>query len=58
MSRHKKLEEIELLKRDGDAPLNSEPAGEDNVEKNEGYNDEFRDNMDQLFQDETESLNP
>jgi len=54
----KKLEEIELLKRDGDAPLNSEPAGEDNVEKNEGYNDEFRDNMDQLFQDETESLNP
>jgi membrane protein required for colicin V production len=54
----KKLEEIELLKSDEDEPPHSEPAGEDNVEKNEGYNDEFRDNMDQLFQDETESLNP
>lgn len=54
----KKLEEIELLKSDESEPPRSEPAGEDNVEKNEGYNDEFRDNMDQLFQDETESFNP
>lgn len=52
----KKLEEIELLKSD-DEPPQSEPDGEGAVEKNEGYNDEFRDNMNQLFQDETENLN-
>lgn len=52
----KKLEEIDLLKRDGEQspPEQDAPPSQDS----EGYNEEFRQQMDELFEDKTEpSLN-
>ncbi len=56
----KKLEESGLLKKDGDEETLENRIEDNNIiiERNEGYNDEFRDNMDQLFEDETDSSNP
>lgn len=53
-----KLEEIDLLKKDGEEPLQSEPEDENSPEEIiDGYSDEFRDNMDQLFENESDNLN-
>lgn len=48
----KKLEEINLLKRDGEDEVSQpdRPSGENN----EGYSDEFRQKMDQLFEEEVD----
>ena len=57
----KALEDNGLLKseEDDNEPLQTEPENNNIIpESNEGYNDEFRDNMDQLFQDETDDTNP
>ncbi len=49
----KKLEEINLLRRDGeDEPVRATPD-----QNSEGYSAEFRDKMDQLFDEKTDNLN-
>ncbi len=49
----KKLEEINLLRRDGE----SAPAQNTPEQNSEGYSEEFRDKMDQLFEEKEGNLN-
>lgn len=50
-----RLEDIDLLKRDGETPAQPAQAPDEN---NDGYSEEFRQKMDELFEDKTEpSLN-
>jgi len=49
----KKLEQIDLLKSKDDKGVSSE----DSPLNSEGYSEEFRDKMDQLFEEKTETIN-
>ena len=52
----KKLEEIQLLKQEGEAPQSPLTEPEGPVKNNEGYSDEFRQKMDKLFEEEHENF--
>lgn len=50
----KRLEDINLLPKDGEAEQQQSSPSSDNDTENEGYSEEFRDKMDQLFEDEAD----